>query len=112
CLDCLRRIPEWTHSKRNPGLARVWNRCGAGVHRVTRESGDQGGGSGRVGLRLEDLDLDRLAGGGEVGARLADCLAVDRLAHGGLLRVDVERLVAVGDLPRAEEEGLLLPEEL
>src|SRR6476620_848677 len=68
-------------------------------------------GSGRVRLGLEDLHLDGLAVRRLVGGAVADALAVDRGAHGGLLGEDLQ-VRAVGDLAVAEQEGLLVAEDL
>src|SRR5688572_33097768 len=66
------------------------------------------GGSGAVGLRVDDRDAQLLAVGRGVGHLVALGLAVDRGTHGRLGGVDVERVALAEVLARAEEELLLV----
>src|SRR5699024_5212395 len=67
-----------------------------------------GCGSGLVGRGLEDLDREGLPVGGRVIDGVADLRAVDRGAQRRLRGVHLERVVAVGDLAIAQQEGALL----
>src|SRR5699024_6044729 len=67
-----------------------------------------GCGSGRVGRGLEDLDREGLPVGGRVVDGVADLRAVDRGAQRRLRGEHLERVVAVGDLAVAQQEGALL----
>src|SRR5699024_5066113 len=67
-----------------------------------------GCGSGLVGRGLEDLDREGLPVGGRVIDGVADLRAVDRGAQRRLRGVHLERVVAVGDLAVAQQEGALL----
>ena len=64
-------------------------------------------GSAVVRHRVHDLDRHLVAVGRGVAHGLALGAAVDRGAHGGLGRVDLERVVLTLDLARTEEELLL-----
>src|SRR5699024_7824682 len=67
-----------------------------------------GCGSGRVGRGLEDLDREGLPVGGRVVDGVADLRAVDRGSQRRLRGEHLERVVAVGDLAVAQQEGALL----
>ena len=82
-------------------------RHGRGVHAVKLDARRRGPGSAGEGFRAGDRDLDRLAVGRQIARRVADLLAIDRGAQGRILREHLNG--PVGDLARAEQEGLSSP---